>query len=180
LQCTWNVKLTGIVAALLALAVAPQASAYTLTAAGKTGRSRANSATCKYGVYGTRGILTVGVYSPRVTGANTRRRTRRERTWVHYLVDVTDASRNHETVWRSGWSRWFRVRQSRRASLGSSSFDMDWRGYYGADVLIEWWNSRRRVGYRWHRLQRFFYTDHYNRGPWGPFPNCNRYNFPFN
>jgi hypothetical protein len=180
LKRIWTVKLIGIVAALLALAVASQASAYTLNAAGKTGRSAAKNGTCKYGVYGTQGILTVGISSPTLTGANTRRRTRRERTRVRYRVDVTNASANYETVLSSGWSGWFYVRQSRWASLPPSFFDMDWRGYYGADVLIEWWNSRRRVGFRWHRLEKFLYVDHYNRGPWGPFPNCNRYNFPFN
>ncbi len=169
-----------MVTALLTLAVATQASAYELSDRGKTGRSWAATGTCKYGVFGPRGILTVGVDSPRVTGANTRRRTRRERTFVRYLVDVTNAASNHDTIFSSGWSEWFRLRQSQKVYLPGSAFDMEWQGYYGADVLIEWWNSTRRVGFRWHRLERFRYIDHYGRGPWGPFPNCNRYNFPFN
>jgi hypothetical protein len=173
-------KLTGGVAALLALAVAPQASAYQLNAGGKTGRSVAEKGTCKYGVFGPRGVLTVGVTSPAVTGANTRRRTRRERTYVRYRVDVTNASANYETLFSSGWSKWLRLRQSDAASMPPAFFDMQWQGHYGADVLIEWWNSRRRIGFRWHRLEEFLYVDHYNRGPWGPFTYCSRYNFPFN
>jgi hypothetical protein len=169
----------GIVASVLALAAAPQASAYELTAVGKTGWSAAEKGTCKYGVFGPRGVLKVGVSAPVVTGANTRRRTRRERTIVRYRVDVTNASANNETVWSSGWSASFYVRQSEWLSLPPAFFDMNWQGYYGADVLIEWWTSRRKVGYRWHRLEEFLYTDNYNRGPWGPFPSCYRYVFPY-
>ena len=174
-----RVLLAVVTAAVLALAAAPQASAYVLTSVGKTGRSSATSGTCKYGVFGPRGVLTVGVDQPTVTGANTRRRTRSERTWVRYRVDVTNAY-SFDTIMPSGWSGWFSVRQNRWAYLPGSAFDMDWQGYYGADVLIEWWNSTRRLGYRWHRLETFGYDDHYNRGPWGPFSNCNRWNFPFN
>ena len=168
-----------VAAILLALAVASQADASVLASVGKMGRSWSASGTCKYGVFGPRAVLTVGVDQPAVTGANTRRRTRRETTWVRYLVDVTDAS-NYATVLRSGWSGWFAVRQTQVRYLPPSAFEMDWRGYYGADVLIEWWTRYRRVGYRWHRLESFGYIDNYNRGRWGPFPNCNRWNFPFN
>lgn len=131
-------------------------------------------------MFGTRGILKVGVVAPAVTGANTRARTRRERTYVRYRVDVTNASPSYDTVFSSGWSTWLYLRQSDAGSLPARDFGMDWRGYYGADVLIEWWNSKRRVGFRWHRFEKFLYIDHYNRGPWGPFPNCSRYNFPYN
>jgi hypothetical protein len=173
-------RYTGIAAALLVFAAAPQASAFQLNANGKTGGSAAEKGTCKYGVFGTRGILKVGVVSPAVTGANTRRRTRRERTYVRYRVDVTNAAANHDTILSSGWTKWLSVRQSDVISLPPSYFDMDWRGSYGADVLIEWWNARRKIGFRWHRLEEFLYTDHYNRGPWGPFGYCHRDNFPFN
>ncbi|HZG49493.1 MAG TPA: hypothetical protein VEY90_08235 [Thermoleophilaceae bacterium] len=168
-----------VAAILLVLAVAPQADAYVLVSAGKTGRSSSASGTCKYGVFGPSGVLTVGVNQPWVTGANTRRWTSSEMTWVRYRVDVTAAS-NYATVLESGWSGWFAVRQRQSRYLPPSAFQMDWRGYYGADVLIEWWTRYRRVGYRWHRLESFRYIDNYNRGQWGPFPNCNRWNFPFN
>jgi hypothetical protein len=158
--------------AALSLAVAGQASAYELIARGKTGRSVAKKGTCKYGVFGPRGVLMVGISAPVVTGANTRRRVRGERTFVRYLVDVTNAAGSNETVLRSGWSPWFSVRQGQWASLPPSSFDMDWRAYYGADVLIQWWTSRRKLGFRWHRLEEFLYTDNYNRGPYGPFSSC--------
>lgn len=175
-----TVRSAAIFATLLALAVAPQAPAFELNRGGKTGRSAAEKATCKYGVFGPRGILNVGIVAPAVTGANTRARTRRERTYVRYRVDVTNAASNHETILSSRWSGWRFLRESQSASLPPMFFDMDWQGYYGADVLIEWWTSKRRIGFRWHRLEEFLYVDHYNRGPWGPFPNCNRYNFPFN
>ncbi len=66
-----------IVALLFAFAAAPQASAYELNAKGKTGFSAVFRGSCKYGVFGPRGILTVGVTPPTVSGANTKRRTRR-------------------------------------------------------------------------------------------------------
>lgn len=173
------VRLIGI-ASLLAIAVAPQASAYQLNARGLTGRSVAEKGTCRYGVFGPNGVLTVGVSPPAVTGANTRRYTRRERTYVRSRVDVTNAAGSYETVLSSGWSKWLYLRESQAASLPPTFFDMNWQGYYGADVLIEWWTSKRRVGFRWHRLEEFLYTDNYNRGPWGPFPSCYRYVFPYN
>jgi hypothetical protein len=177
----WSIMRQGlIVAALLVLAVAPQASAFELNDRGKTGGSAAEKGSCKYGVFGPRGILTVGITPPAVRGANTRRGTRREKTYVRYRVDITNAAGNYETIYSSGWSGFSGVRQSQAISLGGSSFNMDWQGNYGADVLIEWWNSRRRIGWRWHRLEEFLYVDHYNRGPWGPFSSCSRWNFPFN
>ena len=170
-----------IVALLFALATVPQASAYELNSKGKTGSSTVFRGSCTYGVFGPRGILTVGVAPPVVSGANTKRRTRRERTYVRYRVEVTDAFRNYATLTTSGWSSRILVRQNRsRTWSGTTFLQMDWRGSYGADVLIEWRTSRRRVGWRWHRVTAFDYYDHYNRGPHGPFSYCFRNNSPFN
>ena len=170
-----------IVALLFAFAAAPQASAYQLNAKGKTGSSAVFRGSCKYGVFGPRGILTVGVAPPTVSGANTKRRTGRERTYVRYRVEITDASRGYATIASSSWSSKILVRQNQsRTWTGTTFFDMDWRGSYGADVLIEWRSSRRRVGWRWHRITAFDYYDQYNRGPHGPFAYCVRNNSPFN
>lgn len=169
------------VAVMFALAAPPQASAYQLSAGGKTGSSAVLRGSCKYGVFGPRGILTVGVAPPTVRGANTKRRTRREGTYVRYRVEVTDATRDYATLTSSGWSSRILVRQNQsRTWSGTTFLEMDWRGSYGADILIEWWNSKRRVGWRWHRLPAFYYYDHYNRGPYGPFAYCYRNNSPFN
>ena len=75
-----TVWLPAIVAGLLALAAAPQASAFQLNAEGKRGSSAVPTGSCTYGVFGPRGILTVGLAPPTVSGANTNRQTRRERT----------------------------------------------------------------------------------------------------
>jgi len=100
---------------------------------------------------------------------------------VRYRVEVTDAARDYATIKNSDWSSFIVVRQNQsRTWTGTASWNMDWRGSYGADVLIEWWNSRRRVGWRWHRTPSFGYYDHYNRGPYGPFQYCFRYNSPYN
>jgi hypothetical protein len=166
---------------LIAPAAAPQAYASQLSARGKTGASSVLRGSCTYGVFGPRGILTVGVAPPIVSGANTKRRTRRERTYVRYRVEVTDASRGYATLTSSSWSSKILVRQNgSRTWTGTTFLQMDWRGSYGADVLIEWRTSRRRVGWRWHRLTAFSYYDHYNRGPFGPFTYCFRNNSPFN
>jgi hypothetical protein len=170
-----------IVAVLFALVAAAPASAYQLNAKGKTGTSTVVRGTCKYGVFGPRGVLTVGVAPPIVSGANTKRRTRRERTYVRYFVEVTDASRGYTTLTRSGWSSKILVRQNRtRTWSGATLLPMDWQGSYGADVFIEWRTSRRRVGWRWERVAAFDYYDQYNRGPHGPFSYCFRNNSPFN
>jgi hypothetical protein len=49
---------------------------------------------------------------------------------------------------------------------------MDWRGAYDTDILIEWHNATRRVGWRWERVSRFDYYDQYNTGPYGPLSYC--------
>jgi len=174
------VLLWAVMAVLFALA-APQASAYRLSSGGKTGGSTDYRGSCKYGVFGPRGVLTVGVESPTVSGANTKRGTRREITSVRFRVEVTDAFRDHATLTSSGWSSRIRVRQNRSRTWSGLTFQqMDWRGSYGADILVEWWNSTRRVGWRWHRNNSFNYYDHYGRGPYGPFSSCYRYNSPYN
>jgi hypothetical protein len=177
-----TLTLWAIVAVLFAFA-APQASAYSLNAKGKTGGSIDYRGSCKYGVYGPRGVLRVGVESPTVRGANYKRGTRRETSYVRFRVEVTDAYRDYATLTSSGWSSWVRVRQNgSRTWSGLTFFNMDWRGSYGADLLVEWWNlSRtRRIGWRWHRNNSFNYYDHYGRGPYGPFSYCYRYNSPYN
>ena len=176
-----TVVLLAIVGVVLALALATQASAYTLNADGKRGSSAVPTGSCTYGVFGPRGILTVGVAPPTVTGANTNRRTRRERTYVRYRVEVTDAARDYATITSSGWSSKIFVRQNQsRTWSGATYLEMDWRGSYGADVLVEWWNSKRRIGWRWHRVTAFDYYDQYGRGPYGPFSYCFRNNSPYN
>ena len=172
--------LTGIVA-LVALALAPQAWAQgapgsTLGGSGKRGRSAIGQGSCKYGVSGPVGFLRVAVAPPSVSGANTKRGTRRERTYVRYRVYVTDANRDNATLQVSGWSSSIAVRQSGwRSWAGITTFDMDWRGNYGADIRIEWWNSRRMIGWRAHRLSAFAFYDQYNVGPFGPLSSCYKY-----
>lgn len=51
-------------------------------------------------------------------------------------------------------------------------FDMDWRGAYGADVLIEGWNARRLIGCRTHRITAFDSHDQFGLGPVGPMAFC--------
>ena len=173
--------LPAVMALLWASAAVPPASAEQLNARGKTGSSSLVRGSCTYGVFGPRGVLTVGIAPPTVSGANTRRRTRRERTYVRYRAEVTDAARGYATLTSSSWSSKIRVRQNQsRTWTGTTFIQMDWRGSYGADVLVEWWNSKRRVGWRWHRITAFDYYDHYNRGPFGPFTYCFRNNSPFN
>jgi hypothetical protein len=161
---------------LLVLAVAPAAWAQeVIGAGGKQGAATTSQGTCKYRVFGPRGVLQVGVPAPAVSGANTRRGTRRERTYVRYRVDVTDAW-NFSALATSSWSDYIRVRQSQTSSWsGPTSFDMEWRGNYGADIRIEWWNSKRRIGWRAYRTGAFGFYDQYNVGPFGPISSCYKY-----
>ena len=160
-------------AAVLALATPPDAVAYQLSAKGKRGGSTVYEGTCAYRVFGPRGILRVVAETPTVSGANTRRGTRREKTYVRHRAEVVDALGGHTTLARSGWSDWIRVAQNRsRTWSGTWTFDMDWRGGYDTDILIEWHTSRRKVGWRWERVSSFNYYDQYNTGPYGPFSYC--------
>jgi hypothetical protein len=168
-----GVGLAGMFAVVLALATPPEAVGYQLNAKGKRGTSTVYEGTCAYRVFGPRGILRVVAETPSVTGANTRRGTRREKTWVRHKVEVVDVGSGHATLTSSGWSDWIRVAQNRsRTWPGRTEFDMDWRGAYDTDILIEWHNARRRVGWRWERVSRFNYYDQYNTGPYGPFSYC--------
>src|SRR3954463_6790204 len=90
-------------AVLAVLVAADAANASVLNAGGKVGNSAAEYGSCKYGGYGPSGILTVGVEGPGGTGANTRRGPRRERTWVRYRVEITDATNGYATVYSSPW-----------------------------------------------------------------------------
>ena len=170
-----------IAAVLLALVITAEAPAQgaegvVIGEAGKRGTSTVAQGTCKYGVFGPRGVLQVGAFAPVVGGANTRRRTRRERTYVRYRVHVTDAFRDFATLAVSDWSGWIRVRQSATGSWsGPTIFDMDWRGNYGADVRIEWWSATRMLGWRAHRLTAFGFFDQYDVGPFGPISSCYKY-----
>lgn len=161
---------------LLALAAVPQASADELTARGNTGSSTVYRGSCKYGVFGPRGILTVGAESPTVSGANTKKGTRRERTYVRHRVEVVDVARDYATLQSSGWSSYIPVRQNQsRTWPGKTYFNMDWTGAYDTDILIEWHTRTRRVGWRWERVSAFNYFDQYNTGPYGPLSYCYRY-----
>jgi hypothetical protein len=166
-------------AVLLALAAAPVASAQQVTViggAGKRGEAALWQGTCKYRIFVRTGLLMVGIPAPTVTGANTRRRTRRERTSVRYRVEVTDAFNNFASLSTSSWSGFIRVRQSERLTwTGETTFEMDWRGNYGANILIEWWKSKRTIGWRVYRLSAFQYFDQYNVGPFGPLSSCYKY-----
>jgi hypothetical protein len=167
----------GAVVLTIALAAAAPASAHVvLGGSGLRGASIVGQGTCKYGVFGPRGVLQVGIPSPAVSGANTRRGTRRERSYVRYRVFLTDASNNFATLQTSGWSGWLRLRQSTASGWSTPTFfDMDWRGNYGADVRIEWWSSRRMIGWRAHRLTSFGFYNQYDVGPMGPLASCFKY-----
>jgi len=170
-----SVKRMGV-AVLLALAL--PASALAQGGGGvtnKRGKATIWQGKCKYGVFGPRGVLQVGVPAPRVSGANTRRRTRRERTYVRYRVYVTNAF-SGATLATSSWSAFIRVRQSGTGTWsGPTTFDMEWRGNYGADIRIEWWNSKRMVGWGAYRTAAFQFYDQYNVGPFGPISSCYKY-----
>ena len=80
------------------------------------------------------------------------------------------------TLATSSWSDYIRVRQSQMRSWpGTTVFDMDWRGNYGADIRIEWSNSKRVVGWRAYRTKAFGFFDQYNAGPFGPISSCYKY-----
>jgi len=166
--------------ALFALAAAPLASAQQVTViggAGKRGTATLWQASCKYRIFVRTGLLIVGVATPTVTGANTRRRTRRERTYVRYRVYATDAFNNFPTLTTSSWSDYIRVRQSETGTWTGepTTFEMDWRGNYGVDIRVEWSNSKRMVGWQAYRLSAFQYFDQYNVGPFGPISSCYKY-----
>ena len=168
--------LVRVVVVLAVVAVPPAAHAGVIGGAGQRGASIVGQGTCKYGVFGPRGVLQVGVAQPAVSGANTRRGTRRERTWIRYRVFVTDAFRDFATVATSSWSDFIRLRQSDGGTWSSPTIlDMDWRGNYGADVRIEWWNSKRMIGWRAHRVTEFLFYDQYDVGPFGPISSCYKY-----
>jgi hypothetical protein len=165
---------------LLALAIAPAGAAAqggggpsdVLGGAGKRGKATIWQGTCKYSFFSPQGVLQVGAPAPHVSGANTRRGTRRERTYVRFRVWVTNAF-NGATLTSSGWSEFLRVRQSGTRTWPSPTvFTMVWEGNYGTDIRIEWWNSKRRIGWRAYRTQSFQYWDQYNRGPFGPLSSC--------
>ena len=165
------------VAVLLALAAAPPASAdHVIGTGGKRGVATTWQGTCKYRMFPSRGVLQVGVPAPDVSGANTRRGTRSERTYVRYRVYLTDAF-SFATLATSSWSGYIRVRQSQMRSWSGppTVFDMEWRGNYGADIRIEWSNSKRTVGWRAYRTQAFAFYDQYNAGPFGPISSCYKY-----
>lgn len=167
---------TTATAAVLALAAAPAASAdHVIGTAGKTGVASTGQGTCNYLMFPSRGVLRVGTPAPQVSGANTRRRTRRERTYVRYRVHFTDAF-SYSTLSVSTWSPFILVRQSQmRTWSGTTLFDGDWRGNYGADIRIEWWNARRMVGWRAYRTKAFGFYDQYRVGPFGPISSCYKY-----
>lgn len=173
-------KVAGIAVVLLMLAAAPQAPAHLVSGgAGHRGASQVPQAICKHGIFGPRGVLQVIVLPPTVGGADVRARTRNERTYVRYRVWLTDPWRDFSTIQTSGWSGYVRVRQSGRATWnGPTVFDMDWRGNYGADVRIEWWTSKRRIGWRSYRLTEFGYVNQYGVGPAGPIGSCYKPNEP--
>jgi hypothetical protein len=166
--------------ALVVLAAPPSASAEQVTiigGAGKRGTATLWQGTCKYRIFVRTGLLVVGVPTPTVTGANTRRRTRRERTFVRYRVDATDAFNDFSRLVTSSWSDYIQVRQSETGTWTGepTTFDMDWRGNYGADIRVEWWNSKRMIGWRVYRLSAFQFFDQYNVGPFGPISSCYKY-----
>jgi len=164
---------------LVAIAAAPPAPAladHVIGTAGKTGVATTRQGTCHYLMFPSRGVLRVGIPAPRVSGANTRRRTRRELTYVRYRVYVTSAFTG-DTLAASNWSGYIRVRQWQMRTWSGlpTTFDMGWSGNYGADIRIEWWNSTRRVGWRAYRTKAFTFYDQYNVGPLGPISSCYKY-----
>ena len=161
--------------AVAALGVAADAPAQSVVVgeAGVRGASVVGQGTCGYRIFGPRGVLQVGIGQPAVGGANTRPRRAGERTYVRYRVFVTDAWNGYATVTSSGWSGWLTLTDGTGGTWSSPTvFDMDWRGNYGADVRIEWWNARRMVGWRAQRVTAFGYYDQFNTGPYGPMGSC--------
>jgi hypothetical protein len=165
-----------VVLFVLSFAASAEAQSYVLTGAGARGSSYLPEGRCKYGNTGLRGILDTGVAPPVVGGANVRARRRNERTWVRYRVELVDVNAGHATLITSNWSGWLRVSErATRTWTGFSAFAADWRGNYRLDVLIEWWTSKRRIGWRWHRLERYAFFDQYNTGPYGPISSCHHF-----
>jgi hypothetical protein len=163
---------------LLALMCATQAEAQSnvLSGAGARGSSYVPEGRCKYGNTGLRGFLDTSVAPPVVSGANRFARRRSERTWVRYRVELVDANAGHATLVESSWSSWILVgERARRTWTGTSAFTGDWRGNYRLDVLVEWWTSSTRVGWRLHRLVSYDFFDQYNTGPYGPISSCHHF-----
>ncbi len=159
--------------ACLALASAAHASSVVTGGAGKRGASLASGGTCAYRIFGTRGVLQLGVTQPIVSGPDRRRRRARERSFARYRVYVTDVANGYATVATSEWSDWLTVREGDGSWWSSPTiFELDWRGNYGADVLVEWWTSRRMIGWRTHRVTAFQYFDQFDTGPYGPMSSC--------
>jgi hypothetical protein len=172
------IKCVTSAAVLLVLAAAPPASAdHVVGTSGKTGVATTYQGSCRYLMFPSRGILRVGVPAPSVSGANTRRRTRRESTYVRYRVHLTEAY-SRGLLATSSWSDFTRIRQSQMRSWSGPEtiLDGEWSSIYGADVHIEWWNSKRRVGWRTYRTQAFQFFDQYNTGPFGPITHCYKIN----
>lgn len=140
--------------------------------AGSRGYSAVSTNTCAYRVVVARGILRIGVRGPTVSGANPRPRRRNERTYVRFKIYVTDRAAGDATLIESGWSDWLTLREWETAAWGPTYYDMDWRGNYGVDVRIEWWNARRLLGWRAQRVTAFHYFDQYGVGPIGPLAWC--------
>ena len=153
-----------------------QAQSTVLSGAGARGSSYIPEGRCKYGNTGLRGFLDTSVGPPTVSGVNRRRRRRHERSWARYRVELVDVAAGHATLTTSAWSSWLSVREDvTRTWAGNTGFTADWRGNYRLDVLIEWWTSKRRIGWRWHRLLRYGFIDQYNTGPYGPISSCHHF-----
>ena len=169
--------IAGLALLIAVLCATPaQAQSTVLSGAGARGSSYVPEGRCKYGNTGLRGFLETSVAPPVVSGADRFRRRRRERTWVRYRVELVDANAGHGTLAGSDWSSWIFVgERATRTWPGSTSFTGDWRGNYRLDVLIEWWTSKARIGWRWHRLVSYGFVDQYNTGPYGPISSCHHF-----
>jgi hypothetical protein len=167
-------RLLAVTAVVLVASLAP-ASAHggIVGQGGKRGKSTIYRGDCKYGNNGLRGFLTTSAPSPSVTGANLRRR-RKDYTYVRFAVWLRDAS-GGGVLQASSWSSWIRVsdRSGLRTWRGGTEFPPhDWRGNYRLEIGIEWWTSRRRVGWRNAVLTSYNFYDQYNVGPFGPLASC--------
>jgi hypothetical protein len=171
----WKVILGAVTAAGVALSVVAPVQAEVTGGEGWRGASYVPQGSCKYSNNTLRGWLTTSVPPPSVTGANTRRRKRNERTRVRYAVWLVDAYTG-ATYAVSNWSASLLVRErSWRGWSSGTSFDADWRNNYRLELRIEWWRSGRRIGWRSHRVTAYKFYDHYNTGPYGPIAWCTRY-----
>lgn len=154
------------------LAPAP-AEAAVYAGGGKRGRVSLPTARCDYRVFVRSGVLQVTSAAPTVKGPNIRA-GRIDRRWARYrLFLMNNAGRVIQT---STYSAWLRVRDDRwKTWSGSTMFSAAWDGApYWIDVRVEWWNSKRQIGWEAHRIYRYLYTDEYNAGPYGPFSSCYR------